>query len=701
MLPLRRADNSQVHEWKRGARLAGLLFLSLVNAAMAEVRLAGVFTDGMVLQRGKLAPIWGSAEAGESIEVEFAGQRQSCITGADGLWRVLLDPLEASIEGRQLTVSGRSSAVINDVVVGEVWLCSGQSNMAMALAEADGGLEVMSHADPLLRAFRVPERPGERPWTSVNGKWTRFIPGPSSEWAATPYFFGQRLRRELGVPIGLVVCAWGGSSAISWMSPQALNAFGPLLPEEVIGWGSNIQPSRLYHGMLFPLVPYAFAGVVWYQGETEADPAQNPFLYRLLFPALIEDWRALWNWPDMPFYWVQLPTLRDKPLWPIVRESQAAALRLPFTGMIPTIDIGQEARLHPTNKRAFGERLADLVLGLSYGRESWAGAPTFRGLERDESGSIRLLLENAEGLKTTDGAKPAAFELAGKGGDFAQADARIDGQAIVLSSGDLQEPVEVRYAWHGNPKVNVVNQAGLPLAPFRTDSRPMAGEEWHWQELPRKEQLSTRATGLELSEEAAPGWSLKLDGIDRNSAVDFNMVRAFANACQLACSGRLRKPMTLASPRIFWETNPRNFDGSHLRQGLTVEVQVQMYRATDPFRGFDIDVVLPDANNRLRRYLVSILPMRIYAHHGAEIRLLASNLDNATEGRSYRIAIRGDGVAQVFYNGAPVGMVLGQIVEGEGSPYLRIGKQTDVGSLTANLYEASFDGTGAFAPKGE
>jgi hypothetical protein len=515
--------------------------------------------------------------------------------------------------------------------------------------------------------------------------------------SATPYFFGKHLRTTLGVPVGLIVCAWGGSSAVAWMSPAGLAKLGPLVPEEVIGWSNNRQHSRLYNGMLSPLIPFTLAGVVWYQGETEATESQNPFLYRLIFPALIEDWRALWSRPELPFYWVQLPNLRDKPLWPVVRESQAAALRLPFTGMIPTLDIGQEAQLHPTNKRTFGERLGNLALARSYGRDTWPGAPSFKEVKLQTNGSIRLLLSNATGLKTSDGAAPACFEIAATDGEFRPANAQIEGEQIVLSSGDVKNTVEIRYAWEGNPKVNIVNAAGLPLLPFRTDTRPMAGEEWKWAPLPQKAALPSHATGGLLAQEKSPGWSLKLEGIDRPTAEKFKLLRMHASICQVVCSDLLRGSMTLASPRIFWEAEAPVANAFNAREGLTIELKVQLYRATDPFRGFDLEVGLPRPEGGFRRYLLSILPMRLYAFQGKEIRLLGSNLDNMTEPRAYRIAIRSDGMAQVFYDGAPIGLFSGTPTDDRDAAYLRVGKQTPQGEFTANLHEVGIDTTGAFA----
>ena len=492
-----------------------LVCLALVRTAGA-VELSNLFTDGMVLQQGQPLPVWGWGEPGEQVFVEFAGQKQSCTTDSEGKWRVTLDSLKASAEERTFEVTGKSTISVKGVLVGEVWLCSGQSNMAMALGEADGGKEAMDHPDPLLRAFRVPERPGERSYSNVGGSWGQFLLPESRRWAATPYFFGKKLRETLGVPVGVVVCAWGGSSVTSWMSPQGLGELGPLLPEDVLGWRSTIQFSRLYHGMLRPLVPYALAGVAWYQGETEAIESQNPFLYRQLFQALIRDWRSLWNRPELPFYFVQLPMLAKHDDWPIVRESQAAALALPVTGMISTIDLSQDKNLHPTNKKQFAERLANLALGKTYGLNTWPGAPLFDKMAVEPDGSVRLQLHDASGLKTSDGNVPVGFQVAAAGGEFQAADARIEGETMIVSNRVVKNPTAVRYAWAGSMKANVVNAAGLPLAPFRTDSRSMRGQGWRWESLPAKSKLPNAVTGVQLSQEKAPGWKLEIQGGTQN-----------------------------------------------------------------------------------------------------------------------------------------------------------------------------------------
>lgn len=654
-------------------------------SAHAAVSVSNLFSDHMVLQQGQSVPIWGQADPGEDVTVEFAGQKKTAKAGLDGKWEVRLDSLKASAESRVLTVRGTNTITIADVLVGEVWICSGQSNMAMALAEADNAGEVLQRTDAELRAFRVPERAGERPWETLGGNWQPFNPKTARSWSATPYFFGHRLREVLGVPVGLIVCAWGGSSAVTWMSEAAVKASHGLVPEDVIGWRSNIQPSKLFNGMLYPLAPFAAAGVTWYQGETDGEPYMNAYIYRQLFPAMIQDWRALWN-AELPFYWVQLPNLRKKELWPTLRESQAEALKLPATGMIPTIDIGQEAQLHPANKQQFGDRLANLVLGRRYQRDTWAGAPTYDKMT-EEGNRIELSLRDAKGLKTSDGQPPKAFTVAGTDGKFLPAVATIKGDSILVSAEEVTEPKAVRYAWDGNPSVNVVNVAGLPLVPFRTDTFTLPGQEWHWEKLPAKTELPVSSGGRQLGADNA-AWSLVIRGIALDDARKLNLLREQGTICQIAMSGERRGKMTVDSPALFWEAK-ENGDGL---KGVTVEAVIQVYRATDAFRGFDLEVGLKQADGRFLRYLISTVPMRLVAFQRKEIRLLASNLDNMTDPHAYRLVVRPDGMAQVYFDGKPMGLFAGEelVDHAPEKSYIRAGKQVETGEFTVNVQKLSY-----------
>jgi len=681
------------------ASLLALLACLGCGAACADVAPNTLFSDGAVLQQGRSVPVWGHADPGEEVVVKFGKQTKKATADARGAWMVTLDPLEASDRPRSLIIRGRNEVIVRDVLVGEVWLCAGQSNMAMAFGEADGATQEAQKSDPLFHAFRVPERPAERPWDTMGGEWSDFSAKTAGRWSAMPYFFGKRLREELGVPVGVIVCAWGGSSAVAWMSPEALRSLGGLVPEEVIGWRSNVQPSRLYNGMLRPLAPYAVAGVVWYQGETEGEPFMNAYAYRTYFPALIADWRRLWHQDAMPFYWVQLPNLQVKSNWEIVRESQAKALKLPGTGMIPTIDIGRARELHPSNKQEFGSRLASLVLGKSYQRDAWPGAPKVKGVNPEENG-LRVVLTDAQGLATKDGLPPKGFWIAGEDQRFLPADARIEGESVFVSAKAVPQPVAVRYAWEACPSVNLVNGAGLPLAPYRSDDWMVAGQQWQWMPLEARKDLAVTTDGERLAAEEGSPWTMSVAGVDIRDLEKFRMIRKGREYCQIIVSGDRRGDMTLDSPAIFWRLSDADGQLGGLENGVTVEATLQMYRATDPFLGFDIEVGLRKNARQSVRYRISIVPMRLFAFQKNEIRLLESNLDNGTTPHTYRMAIRPDGVAQVYFDGRPVGVFEGEAVDGEAAAksYIRIGKQVETGEFTANLNSAGYDTGGAFSP---
>jgi len=677
-----------------------ILLLALCGLSVhADVRVSGLFADGVVLQREQPVPVWGWAEPGEIVTVEFAGQTKSVPADATGNWRVTLDAMPANAEPRALVVRGKSTVTIRDVLVGEVWLASGQSNMALRLAELESAKEeIQSANDPLLRTFCVPERPGERPWVDVGGRWLRWSDQTGAQFSAIGYYFAKRLRKELGVPVGIVLCAWGGSSVVAWTSPEALRApeLRGVWPEDVLGSRPNIQPSRLYHGMLHPLIPFGITGVIWYQGETEGEPYQNPFAYRFLFPAMIEDWRSHWQRPELPFFWVQLPNLRNKPTWPVVRESQAEALRLPHTGMIPTIDIGQEDQLHPKNKADFANRLADLVLARHYGRATWPGAPVFQKFEIAGSAMRLHFSSTGEGLKTNDGQKPRGFEVAGADGKFDAANAEIEGAEVVVRSTTVTQPVAVRYAWQATPRVNLVNNLGLPLLPFRSDKFPVAGQEMMPQKLPRKGTLASLVRGADLVLGRNAEWKPSPLAADVALLEKAGVVRGQpTGVCPLIVRDRAVGKLP-ASPDLNW-TLTKDIDAN---AGLTVEVRVLPHRFGNATRGFDLEAGVKQGDGKLRQYSLTIFPMRLHAFQGSEVRVLGANLDNCTAAHTYRLAIRADGVAQVYFDDACLGTLAGELRDNDAqsSSFIRVGKTTTEGEWVANLDHVAVETGGAFEP---
>ena len=459
-------------------RILPYFVLLLWPAALpAEVALATPFRDGAVLQRGKPVPVWGTAAPGESVSVEFHRQTKQTQADAQGRWSVELHSLNASSKAGELRVTGQNTVVVKNVVVGEVWLCSGQSNMHLPVKQAaDAKREIKTAQHPLIREFVEKSFVADQPLTMVDGGWQECSPGTVAEFTAVGYFFARDLQQELQVPVGIIHATLGGSPIEGWMSEQALAgnpAFAvvaerwKLLRPRVSGKGLRNQPAGLYNGLIHPLEPFALAGFLWYQGEGNCERADE---YGLLFRTMIQQWRADFQQPELPFVFVQLPNFidtRDKSgdAWARLREGQASALALPNTFMAVTIDVGDPKQLHPTNKQAVGKRLALQALDKVYGRKVQANGPVFAGSSR-EGTSLRLRFDHATGLAFAgDGGK--AFEVAGADGKFVAAQARIDGETVVVSAPGVDQPAAVRFEWCNNPEAFLVNGAGLPAAPFR------------------------------------------------------------------------------------------------------------------------------------------------------------------------------------------------------------------------------------------
>jgi len=679
------------------ALAVGLTALSALPLP-AEVRISGLFSDRAVLQRNQPMPIWGWADPGEAVTVTFAGQTRQTVADRRGTWRVTLEPLVASEEPRVLTAQGRNRVAISEIVVGEVWLGAGQYNMARLMSElAAGRPDIESAGDPLLRCFRVPNRPGERPWPDVEGRWLSWNRKEAPQFSSFAFYFGQRLRRELGVPVGLLSCAWGSSGIAAWISPDGFRTpeLRGVWPEDI--WGARIttQPSRLYHGMLHPLVPAAIAGVLWYQGETDAEPYSNPFLYRHLFTALIQDWRQSWDRPDLPFYWVQLPNLRERPGWPVLRESQAFAQRLPYTGMIPTIDLGDGTDLYPKNKSEFVHRMADLVLTRHYGKPGWRGAPAMTGWRIDGS-AVRISVRDAgAGLWAKDGAPPREFVIAGEDRKFVRAEAKLDGTDIVVTSAAVAQPVAVRYAWEPNPTVNVVGETGLPLLPFRTDHWPVPGEEWMPQRLPVSRTLATVTLGGALLDGTRVGWTPSPHAADPAALQHARVLRSRTERRSFFAVPEEYPSGSGGSAVLTWTARPA-IDPS---RGVTIEVETLVNRLGHPLHGCDLEVGVRQTDGRVRRYLLSVLPLRVHAFHRNEVRVLASNVDHTAPHR-YRLAIRGDGIAQVYLDDDVIGTLDGDAIAAPSEPssYVRVGKSTTTGEWVASLHHVAIDAGGAFSP---
>ncbi len=496
--------------------LAACFVPAFFNTTRADVIPAPIFQDHAVLQAGKPLPVWGRADAGEKVTVSFAGQTISATTGTDGSWKVILAPLKISSEPAVLSITGKNTIVLQDILVGEVWLCSGQSNMEFRLNRATNALAEIAAANfPLIRQFQVGNNIANTPQTTVKGRWTLCQPTTAADFTAVGYFFARELHQKLGVPVGLLHSSWGGTDIEAWMSADSIventnlnfvadhwqkkidnypaakaawdaketaaakavaeaktngvaykKPWNPL-PPNPDGSPYYNKPSNLFNGMIAPLVPAAIAGVLWYQGENNVGRANE---YRQLFPALITGWREVFGQPNLPFYWVQLPNF-DGYGWDQIaelREAQTATLRLPVTAQAITIDVGQVHDIHPVNKQDVGHRLAVIALQKKYGQKVVASGPVFSTVNFTNGTAVVTFAEVADGL-VVRGETLKGFELAGADHKFHPADAKIADATVTIHSAEVAMPVAVRYAWHNAPDAALFNSADLPAAPFRSD----------------------------------------------------------------------------------------------------------------------------------------------------------------------------------------------------------------------------------------
>ena len=506
--------------------LVATLLAATAQLLAAEFRLAAPISDHMVLQRGKPVAVWGFADAGEKVTVAFAGQTKQAVADGDGRWSVRLDALEASAEPRTLSVAGAAArkVEVKDVLVGEVWLGSGQSNMAMTVQSSnDFEAEKAAANFPLIRHYKESSGPADRPQAEGKGSWSACAPDTVGGFSAALYFFGREIHRELGVPVGLINTSVGGTPIEAWLSAETQSSdpatkavydarlkehvsfdeagAGDLFKKQTERWKVAVAkakkegkefvtpapknplamrrlkggPAHLYNGKVVNLAPYTLRGMLWYQGEGNAQSPEAAELYVKQLSQLVTSWRALWQ-DEVPFAWVQLPNYRNSAAegWPRMRESMAKVLALPKTGMAITIDVGDPKDIHPKNKQAVGQRLALWALGTVYDRKVPAVSGPLPAGSKVDGASITVSFKHGEGLKTRDGSAPRGFTIAGADKAWKPAVARIEGERVVVSSPEVAAPVAVRYAWLENPDCNLVNGAGLPATSFRTDDWPAA-----------------------------------------------------------------------------------------------------------------------------------------------------------------------------------------------------------------------------------
>lgn len=503
----------------------GVVLLSAATLT-ADVRTPAVFGSGMVLQQGKPVPVWGWADPGEKITVSFRDQLLEAQANSDGKWSVKLSPLSLGEPGT-LKIKGKNEITFSDVLVGEVWVCSGQSNMGWTVfASIDPDVEVLSASYPNIRLFKVPLLTAAEPQADVKAEWTHCTPETIPSFSGVAYFFGRNVHQVTGVPVGLIQTAWGGTRAEAWTSPEMMakktelkpivdtwakraTDYNPEAAQEsykvaLAKWETQAKaaqeagkpaprrpeaptdprmhrdgPSTIYNAMVAPLAPFAIQGAIWYQGESNANRA---YQYRTLMPALIQSWRDLWQQGDFPFHQVQLANFKavqpepGDSDWAELREAQTLTIdAIPNVGVACITDIGAALDIHPKNKHDVGRRLARIALvdQYGYGGKIVRNGPTYRSLDINggkclvhfDVGNAPLISWYNEPLK--------GFAIAGADKKWHWADAKIVGKdTIEVSSKNVSEPAAVRYNWADNPQGNLYNSFYLPAYPFRSDDWP-------------------------------------------------------------------------------------------------------------------------------------------------------------------------------------------------------------------------------------
>jgi sialate O-acetylesterase len=443
----------------------------------AEVKPNSLFHHSAVLQRGVALPVWGTARDGETVTVEFAGQKVSTVAKG-GQWRVRLKPMKASAIPQSLTIAGDNTLVFTNLLIGDVWVCSGQSNMErqLGLRPPQKPIENWEAAAaaanyPQIRQYYVPEHTAEAPTADANGRWTVCSPKTAPDFTAVGFFFARDVHRAEKVPIGLLFSAWGGTRVEAWMSEAALKApsdsgaASGAINKPARAASDPNAPSVLYNAMLAPLQSFPITGVIWYQGESNNDRARQ---YRDLFPLMISDWRRGWGQGNFPFLFVQIAPFRG--MTPEIREAQFLTLKKsPQTAMAVITDAGDADDIHPARKQVPGERLALAARALAYGEKIEYSGPTFDSVKIKGDRAILSFTHLDGGLVAKDGPLKG-FTVAGADKKFVLAKAEIKGGRVAVWSDEVPTPKAVRYGWANVPDVNLFNQAGLPASPFRTDA---------------------------------------------------------------------------------------------------------------------------------------------------------------------------------------------------------------------------------------
>lgn len=487
--------------------ICALSGVCLSLSASGEVSLPKLFSDHMVIQRNLPIHVWGTANGGETVSVSFDGERKSTVTDVLGRWSVYLPPVHAG-GPYTLSIKGSNTVTFQDVLVGDVWLASGQSNMEFPMSiVADRTKEIAAANHPEIRLFRVDHKSSDYALSDVTAKiWTACTPESIPDFSAVAYFFAREIQQREHVPVGVIESSWGGTPGEAWTSLAAIASDSSLMPvfsafatmtddEEVnrlevkqeqkeiaeakaagrpipkFPWRPPVEswkPGALYNGMIAPLVPFPIRGVIWYQGESNS-VLNRASLYDRVFPTMIQDWRSRWAEGDFPFLYVQIANFTSTPAedWAMIREAQRETLSLRNTAMAVTIDIGNPDNVHPTDKQDVGTRLALAARAIVYHEKVEYSGPLYRLSFRDGN-SIRLWFDHVGGGLIAKGGPLTGFEIAGPDGKYVTANAQIEGDTIVVSSPEITDPHAVRYGWANNPQCNLFNKDGLPASPFRT-----------------------------------------------------------------------------------------------------------------------------------------------------------------------------------------------------------------------------------------
>ena len=508
--------------------LIALVWVGLPHSLWAEIRLPAIIGDHMVIQQGKPVSIWGWAEPGEEVSIRLSGQEMKARASGDGGWRVIFPALKADGGPLEILVRGEQGpeVAVRDIQVGEVWVCSGQSNMEWPLSmTASPTPEILRADHPGIRLFLVPKRTSDRPQDDLKAVWTACLPETAAPFSAVAYYFGLELHQKLGIPVGLIESAWGGTAIEPWIPPVGLTsvpetkaiwdelglkveAYRSNLEKALPAWETWVRESRraiagkaelpprpdypghplddpqaptaLYNGMIHPLIGLAVRGAIWYQGESNRN---DGLAYGKKMEALIRGWREAWGLGEFPFLYVQLApydypydresTGGDVPDFlrlPLIWEAQMNALQIPNTGMAVTTDITDLNDIHPRNKKDVGARLALWARARTYGETALVpSGPLYKSMSIEED-RIRIFFDyDGGGLIANDSQPLRWFEVAGDDHVFYKAEAAIDGETVVVRSQKVTAPKAVRFGWHQTAVPNLANRQGLPASPFRTD----------------------------------------------------------------------------------------------------------------------------------------------------------------------------------------------------------------------------------------